>query len=59
MSFEHISVCKNLFLGAISCWDSRIFLLEINQKVKFSGTIGYADSYMVFLFRLSKYSDYM
>ena len=51
MSFEHSSVCKNLFLSACFCWDSRVSLREMNQKFKFGGTIGYGDSYLEFLFR--------
>ena len=51
MSFEHNSVRKNLILIAYFCWDSRIFLCEMDQKFNFGGTIGYGDSYMEFLFR--------
>ena len=46
MSFQHNSVCKNIFLGACFCWDSRLSLREMNQKFKFGGTIGYGDSYL-------------
>ena len=51
MSLEDNSVRKNLFLSACFCWDSRLFLREIDQKFKFGGTIGYGDSYLEFLFR--------
>ena len=51
MSFEHNSVCKNLFLSACFCWDSRLSLREMEQKFKFGGTIGYGNSYLEFLFR--------
>ena len=50
-SFEHNSVRKNLFLSACFCWDSRHSLREVDQKLKFGGTIGYGDSYLDFLFR--------
>ena len=50
-SFEHDSDCKNLFLSACFCWDSRLSLREMDQKINFSGTIGYGDSYLEFLFR--------
>ena len=50
-AFENISVCKNLFLSACFCWDSRPALREMDQKFKFRGTIGYGDSYLEFLFR--------
>ena len=49
-SFEHNSVRKNLNLGACSCWDSRLFLRDRDQKFEFGGTIGYGDSYLEFLF---------
>ena len=51
MSFEHDSVRKNLFLSACFCWDSGLFLREVDQKVKFGGTIGYGESYLEFSFR--------
>ena len=54
MSFKHNSVCKNLFLNACFCWDSRLSLREMDQKFKFSGTIGYGDSYLDCVFRYSK-----
>ena len=57
-SFEDNSVRKNLYLIACFCWDSRLFLREMDQKFKFGGTIGYGDSYLEFLFRHSKYLDY-
>ena len=52
MSFEHNSIRKNLFLSACFCWDSRLYLRQMDQKFKFGGTIGYGDSYLEFLFRL-------
>ena len=51
MSVEHKSFRKNLFLSAFFCWDSRLSLREVNQKLKFSGTRFYGDSYLEFLFR--------
>ena len=51
MSFEHNSVSKNLFLSAFFRWDSRLSLREMEQKFKFSGNIGYGNSYLEFLFR--------
>ena len=51
MSFENNSVRKNLFLSACFCWDSRLSFSEMDQKIKFGGTIGYGDSYLEFLFR--------
>ena len=54
ISFEHNSVRKNLFLSACFCWDSRLSLLEMDQKIKFGGTVGHTgkwDSYLEFLFR--------
>ena len=54
MSFGPNSVRKNLFLSESFCWVSRHFLLEVNQKVTFGGTIGYADLYSEFSFRLFK-----
>ena len=54
VSFEHNSVRKNLFLSACSCWDSEVFLREINQKFIFGGLIGYGNSYLDSVFRSSK-----
>ena len=53
-SFEHNSVRKNLFLSACFCWDSRLYLREMDQKFKFGGTIGYGDPYLDSIFRYSK-----
>ena len=50
-SFEHNSLRKNLFLSACFCWDSRLSLREMDQKLKIGGTIGYGDSYLEYLFR--------
>ena len=50
MSFEHKSVRKNLYLSACFYWDSRLSIREMDQKFKFSGTIGYENSYLEFLF---------
>ena len=44
LSFEHNSVRKNLFLSASFCWDSRLSLREMDQKIKFGGTLSYGDS---------------
>ena len=43
-SFENYSLRKNLFLSASFCWDSRLSIREMDQKLKFGGTIGFADS---------------
>ena len=43
--------CKNLFLGACSCWDSRNSLRELDQKFKFGGNNGCVNSYVEFLIR--------
>ena len=51
MSFEHNIIRKNLFLSACFCWESRLSLHEMDQKFEFQGTIGYANSYLEFLFR--------
>ena len=51
ISFEHNRVYKNLFVSACVCWDSTLSLSETDQTFKFSGTIGYGDSYQEFLFR--------
>ena len=51
MSFEHNSVRKNLFDSTCFCWDSRLSLREMDQKVKFGGTIDHGNSYFEFLFR--------
>ena len=54
MSFEQNSVRKNLFLSACFCWDSGISLLEMDQKFKFGGLIGYGNSCLDSVFRYSK-----
>ena len=51
MSFEIKSVCKNFFISACFCWDSRLSLREMDQKFKHGGTIGYENSYLEFLLR--------
>ena len=54
MSFEHNSARKNLFLSANFCWESRLSLREVDQKLIFGGTFGYADSYLDFSWRHSE-----
>ena len=54
MSFEHNSVCKNVFLRACFCWESGLSLREMDQKFRFGGTIRYGDSYLDSVFRYSK-----
>ena len=54
MSFEHNSVRKNLFLSACFCWNSRVSLREMDQKLKFDGTIGNGDLYSDSVFRYCK-----
>ena len=51
LSFEHNSFRKNLLLSACFCWDSRLSLREMDQKLKFGRTIGYGNSYLELLFR--------
>ena len=54
MSFKHKSVRRNLCLSSSFSWSSRLSLREMDQKIKFGGTIDYGDSYLEFLFRLVK-----
>ena len=54
MSFEHVSVRKNLFLSACFCWDSGFFLNEMDQKFKFGEVIGNGNSCLDSVFRYSK-----
>ena len=54
MSFEHNSVRKNLFLSACFCWDSSLFLREMDQNFKFDGLIGYGNSCLDSVFCYSK-----
>ena len=55
MTFEHNSVCKNLFLSAYFFWDSGLSLREMDQNFKFGGLIGYGNSYLDSVFRYSKF----
>ena len=50
LSFEHNRRRKNLFLSASFYWNSRLSLFEMDQKLKFGGTIGFRDSYLEFMF---------
>ena len=54
MSFEHNSDRKNLFLSPCFCWDSGLFLHEMDQKFIFGGRISYGKSYLDSVFRYSK-----
>ena len=54
ITFEHNSVRKNLYLSACFCWDSRLSLREMDQKIKFGGLIGFGSSYLDSVFRYSK-----
>ena len=54
LSIEHNSVRKNLFLCPCFCWDSRLSLREMDQKIKFGGTIGYGESYLDSVFRYTR-----
>ena len=54
MIIKHNSVRKNLFLSACFCWNSRLSLREMDQKLKFVGLIGYGNSYLDSVFRYSK-----
>ena len=51
MLFKHSSVRESLFLSAGFRWHSRLSLREMDPKYKFSGTIGFGDSYLEFLLR--------
>ena len=51
LSFEHNIARRNLFLSACYCWDSRLSLREMDQNIKFGGTIGYGNTYLELLFR--------
>ena len=54
MTSKHNSVRKNLFLSACFCWDCSLSLLEMDQKFKFAGLIGYGNSNLDSVFRYSK-----
>ena len=54
MTFKHNSVRKNLFLSACFCWDSELFLREMDQKFKFGGLVGYGISWLDSVFCYSK-----
>ena len=54
LSFEHNSARRNLLLIACFCGDYRLSLLQMDQKFKFGGNIGYGDSYLKFFFRRFK-----
>ena len=54
LSFKHNSVRKNLFLSACFCWNSRLFLREMEQKFPFGGLIDYGNFYLDSVFRYSK-----
>ena len=43
-------IAKTYFLRTCFSWDSKLSSLEVDQKFKFDGTIGYGDSYLEFLF---------
>ena len=51
VSFERNSDRKELFMSAYFCWDFRLSLLEVDQKIKLGGSIGCGESYLGFLFR--------
>ena len=42
-SFEHNIARKNFFLSACFCWDSRLSLRQMHQKLKFGETVSYGD----------------
>ena len=54
MSFEHNSVRKNLLLSECFCWDSGLYLREMDQKFEFDGLIGYGNYCLDSVFRYSK-----
>ena len=54
MTFKHNSFRKNIFLSACFCWDSGLFLREMDQKFEFGGLIGYGISCLDSVFRYSK-----
>ena len=45
---------KTYFLSACFCWDSRLSLRDMDQKIKFGGLLGYGNSYLDSAFRYSK-----
>ena len=59
MSFEHISVRKNLFLSACFCWDFGLSLREMDQNFKLGGLIGYGNFFWTLYFVTPKNSDCM
>ena len=54
LSLDYYRIREDLFLSASFCWDSRLSLREMDQKIIFCGTISYGDSYLEVLFRLFK-----
>ena len=54
VTFQQNSVRKNLFPSACFCWNSRLSLCEMDQKISFGGLIGYANSCLDSVFRYSK-----
>ena len=52
--FEDNSVCKNLFVRACFCWNSRLPSSEMHQKIEFGEVIGYGNSYLDSLLCYSK-----
>ena len=56
MSFDYNIVCRNLFISACFCWDSRHSLDRMDQKFPFGGLIGYRNSYLDSILCYSKVS---
>ena len=59
MSFEHHGVRKNLFLSACFCWDSRLSLREMEQKLNLVEPLVMETRTWTLHFATPKYSDNM
>ena len=56
MSHKHKSVRIKFFLSACFCWDSGLSLREMDQNLKFGGTLGYGELDLEVFFRQFKVS---
>ena len=61
MSFEHISVRKNLFLRESFCWESRLSLpeMDLTKNIKLVEPLVVVTLTWISYFVFSKYLDYM
>ena len=50
LSFDLNSVCKNSLLGAFGGWDGKFLLREVLKTFMLTGSIGYGNSYLEFIF---------